>query len=112
MGTRIMVSYTSAMHFSYLLHGVVAAFVPVVIRERVALSVGTLFMQSDRSALSGIAFAEHKLLDVIGHLAGGIRCPWRFDHWLMLISHICRYLGRPIYILEHYTVPKTYVGGK
>mmetsp|Transcript_41644 Transcript_41644/g.109844 ORF Transcript_41644/g.109844 Transcript_41644/m.109844 type:complete len:126 (-) Transcript_41644:239-616(-) len=53
-----------------------------------------------------------RLMDVFGHLVGGLRCPRRVDHWIMLVSHLCRYFGHAILPLEETLVPFTYHAGK
>ena len=47
-----------------------------------------------------------------GHLVGGFLNPWRIDHWLMLYSHMARYLGHPVKFLEETRVPGTWYNGQ
>ena len=111
----LIVAYTAASHFNYLTHGIVAWFVPAKFpkfRDQVAAGIGGMLVGSDRTALRSVAFAEHKLMDAFGHLVGGLRSPHRADHWLMLLSHLCRYFGHPIAPLENTRVPLTYHSGK
>ena len=109
-------AYTCGSHFSYLFHAMIAAL-PVFKTEEekgqiCGKGLGYYFLKSHRTPFQAVGFAEHKIADVTGHLVGGFLNPWRIDHWLMLYSHMARYLGHPVKFLEETRVPGTWYNGQ